>query len=435
VETFGYVKGYKEKKNMSTKGPNLIEGEAEGVIEFLLDYAKKNSKKDFNLKVQELKHLFVGAPDPIYHMNRIRWNMRKEMNDAGIKFKCLGDSYNFTIENFEEPEEVMTSSSSQVIYGSENIETSTNYQDEFIPPFWFSDLIATLKCGDKPILIGPHGCGKSRILEEAYKFLGRKMFRVALGESRDPADLIGTKEIVNENGVPVTKFVGGILTQAMQEGQGIILDEYDMCSPMMIAAFNKIMEPGIEMTLQTEKGLETFRPHPKTLIAATSNTWGKGDYSGEYSGAQKQNDSAWDRIRPKIPCGYDEAVEEMLIRRFLPIPVVNALYNNSVDINKTGIVRLIRDAIKDPMNPLEDVLSFRSILWFAHRWNVLKWHKGMFYMLQDFKEENKESIALIIKNRLGQNFAPSRNDYNSREQNYIPNMESEIRKQSPGFLD
>jgi hypothetical protein len=409
---------------MAGQGPSLKPGEAENVIEFIIKRAKQLQKREFSIEMDELKPLLVGAMDEGHYINRIRWKMKDQFRKAKIKSRCRGNSYEFELSPNIDIDIAAEKKNRRA-----NIDvkkTSTNFDEPFIAPPWFPDLLDSLDLGDKPILIGPAGCGKSRTLEEAFARLGREIYRIALGEYRDPADLIGTKEIVNENGVPTTKLVGGLLTEAMEKGCGVILDEYDMCSPGMVSALNKVMESGIEMLLPTENGSFKFRPHKDTLIAATANTWGYGDDEGMFAGAQMQNRASWDRLRPKMDCDYDYAIENRLVSRYLPPKVIDALYSDNPAPNKLGIVRIIRKAISDPANPLEDVFGLRSILWFAQKWETFGWHKGLYYILNDFRQENRESISLIIKNRLGAKFVPSRNDFDKNAPNYIPDMITEV---------
>jgi len=414
---------------MAGQGPAVQLGEAEGVIDFIIKRAKQIQSRDFvgdpdksgnGIRIEELAPLFFGAPDSGHHMNRIRYKMRDEFRKAKITFRCRGSYYEFNLD----PSINIDISAERKAKRKKIIKkkTSTKFDEEFIAPPWFSDLLDTLEYGDKPILVGPQGCGKSRALEEAFAHLGRDIFRIALGEYRDPADLIGTKEIVDVDGVSTTKLVGGPLTEAMEKGCGVIMDELDICPPALLAALNKIMERGVEMVLPTEKGVVKFRPHENTLIAATANTWGYGDDTGMFAGSQMQNRASWDRLRPKMECNYDYAIERRLVASYLPVKVVEALYSEDPAPNKRGIIRKIREAIQDRNNPLEDTLGLRSIIWFAQRWQIFGWHKGMHYILNDFREENREPIAKIITDRFGKNFAPSRNDYDKNGPNYIPNM-------------
>lgn len=415
-----------DKKTPTSPTPE----ETQSVIDFVIKRAKELQTHkltgDKAIPLKELSPLFVNEPREEYHMNRIRHEMFDEFRTAKILPRWRSGNYEFTLDesiNIDIVKEIEIERSKIV-----SKETSTNFQEEFIPPAWFRDLLDVLECGDKPILVGPQGCGKSRALEQAMAFLGRKVFRIALGEYRDPADLIGTKEIVEENGVPVTKLVGGLLTEAMENGYGIILDEYDMVAPGMVAALNKIMESGASMVLPTEKGTITFHQHPDTLIAATANTWGYGDDSGLFAGSQMQNRASWDRLRPKMDCDYDYEIEKRLVGKYLPEKVVEALYANHSDENKVGLVRKIRKAIADPKNPLDDVMGLRTILWFARMWGRFGWHKGLYYFLNDFRIENREAIKKIIQDRFGRDFVPTRNDYDKKASDYIPNLKPSVMK-------
>jgi len=426
---------------MSAKGPDLAPGEAQAVIEYVINYAKQMKSRKITIDLNLLSPLFFGCPDPKFHMNRIRWNMAKEFLEAKIANKCLATKYEFTLDSSIDIDETPTETIAPLKKNKETnpimqeFKTSTTFFGQFIPPKWFPDLIYALQKGKKPIITGPHGCGKTRILEEAFRFMGRKIRRISLSTVLDPSELIGTREVINDNGVPVTKFVGGALTTAMQEGAGIILDEYDLCPPTTLTFLNTLIEHGVEIALQTEIGEINFRPHPNTLIAGAGNTRGRGDSTGNYAGASMHNKSSLDRFRPKFPHDYDMAMEKQVIAPYVPADVLKVLYNDDPDPNKKGIIPLIRHAINDPANPLQDTLSFRTILSIAEMWEGYKWHKNMFYFCQDFEEENIEAVSQIIKNRLGAEFAPSQNDSESSAIDYIPHMELRIKAKFPKFFD
>jgi len=414
---------------MASQGPALISGEAQGVIDYVIKRAKQLQSRKFEIPIADLKPLLIGAVDEGHYLNRIRLKMRNQFRDVKIRQKRKGDAYEFELD----PSIDINLATIRPIMDRQRVDTFTKFKEPFIAPQWFSDLVDALNFGCKPIIVGPQGCGKSRIAEEAMAELGRKMYRIALGEYRDPVDLIGTKEIVNEDGVPVTKLVGGILIDAMKNGWGIILDEYDMMAPQMLSALNRIMESGAQMLLPTEDGIVEFEPHPDTLIMATSNTWGFGDETNEFAGAQMQNRASWDRLHPKMDHDYDYDIERRLVSRHLPPRVTEALYDDNPSPNKLGLVRIIRKAIQDPANPLEDTLGLRTILFFAQSWKYYGWHKGMYYLINEFREENRPAVTKIVTNRFGQKFAPSRNDYNKNAPCYIPDMASALN--DAGFLN
>jgi len=412
---------------MGNQGPALQAGEVEGVIAFVIERAKQLQTRELtgrlSIPLEELKPLLTGAIDEGHYVNRIRWKMKTQFKNAGIVQTCKGNAYEFTLDK-----SIDIARQDERKERRAAVDTFSNFDEPFIAPPWYSDLLDALEAGSGfiPFIQGPQGCGKSRTCEEAMAKLGRKCVRIALGEYRDPVDLIGTKEIVEENGVPVTKLVGGVLTEAIQKGWGIVLDEYDMMPPQMLSALNRIIEPGSKILLQTEQGIVEIDRHPDTLIAVTANTWGYGDDAGEFAGVQIQNRASYDRLHPKMSHDYDYNIEQRLMARYLPKNVIEALYKDDTNHNSMGIVRLIRKAILDKNNSLEDTMGLRTILFFAKSWKLFGWSKGMHYFLNDFRPENRDAVAKIITTRLGMKYAPSRNDYDKNAPNYIPEMMKEL---------
>lgn len=418
---------------MASQGPALEKGEAQKVIDFVIKRAMQLQTRDltkeagksvdvdfgYSIQLEELVPLMKADLAEEHKMNRIRWKMRNAFREAKIRQKCIGTSYEFILDPSidiglrKDAPQVQRQAS----------KTFTKFDEPFIAPGWFGDLLDALEFGSKPIIVGPQGCGKSRAAEEALAHRGLRVFRIALGQYHDPADLIGTKEVVSENGVPVTKLVGGLLTKALTNGWGLILDEYDMMVPQMLAAINQVMESNGNIILDDGEGDPVvIEVHPDARIIATANTWGHGDSTGKFAGAQEQNDASWDRLRPKMPHGYDYAIEKRLVSRHLSAKVIEALYGDDPAPNKMGIVRLIRNAIEDEHNPIQDTLGLRSILFFAQTYKIYGWSKGIFYLLHEFREENREPIAKMITTRFGIKFCGTRNDYDKDAPNYIPDL-------------
>lgn len=414
---------------MSARGPILAEGEAQGVIDFIIKRANLLKTNKFSITLDELKPLLIGATEEGHYANRIRWRMKDELDEAGIQFRFNGDSYKFTIEDSNIFQNTTSQETTPKIETVTKVKTTTEFKHQYFPAPWFSDVVTCLQNGAMPLLVGPRGCGKSRALEEAFARVGRKSYRFSLAEFSDPAALIGEKDVIEENGVPVTKFTYGPLTETLTSECGIIFDEMDSLHSGLVLCLNKILEQGTKISLPTEKGIVEVPRHPQSLIAATANTWGYGDDTGDYIGTKPQNRALWDRFFPKIEWDYHHPTEAAVLRTIVPEKIVNALYSNILGQEgrfQEGLIILLRNAIKDPANPLEDTLSFRSVLSFGENWRIFGWHKALFYFLCEFRPENRESVFSIIRNRFGQDLIPSRNHYDSNQTDYIPNLSDEM---------
>jgi hypothetical protein len=234
-------------------------------------------------------------------------------------------------------------------------------------------------------------------------------------------------EVVSENGVPVTKFQAGLLTECAILGKAAVLDEIDSIHPGVALALNMILESTSRIVCHTEKGIHVITPHPNFRIIATANTWGYGDQSGLYSGTEIQNRATWDRFMPKFECGYDTRIERKIISNHLHPNVIEALYNPTSDAGKKkGIIVMVREAID--RGEIRDHLSVRAIEAFANDFEDFGWHKGMYFMMNELNPAYRQKFFQIITSTLGTDFAPSMNDYDDKGTNYIPKMVANIRK-------
>lgn len=96
---------------------------------------------------------------------------------------------------------------------------------------WEDVLPELLKAGVKRIgLTGPAGTGKStttmKLAETVAKSVGRPYFRITLTERTTIEEIVGSFQLIKEDGCTIQKFVPGPLTIALKEGGFIQWDEF-----------------------------------------------------------------------------------------------------------------------------------------------------------------------------------------------------------------
>jgi hypothetical protein len=419
-------------------GPSLKTGELQGVYDFVLNKAKLAGARQITITHDDLAPLMIGddawqnkaGSDLIEatkrRNNRIRFKMGRRLAEMGVESHFNENGYTFVI-NESIPIEMTTEESVKVYEESKQVKTYTPYDTPFYPPKNFPNLLKALKLGMNCLLVGGKGSGKSRSFEEAGALLGIEQIRIAMGMVNDPADLIGTKEIVEENGASVTKFIPGLLTQAIMDGKMVILDEIDSVQPQVTLALNLVLENKSQVCCLTERGVVVVERHPNARICATGNTWGYGDGGMNYAGTDIVNSSTMDRFAWKDAMDYDHATERKICANWLPDSVTKLLYEN-----QSGIIVKIRQAIKD--GTIMDDLGMRSIENFAKSYKEFGWHKGMIYFLVNcFNPDYRDQVAQIIRVQCGNEFAPSVNDYDDSATDYIPQMEEAILS-NPKFI-
>lgn len=113
------------------------------------------------------------------------------------------------------------------------------------------------------LLEGEPGVGKTSIVFNLSKIIGKRYIRINLSEQTELSDLIGTFLPVGNE----VKFVKSQLTKALELGWWIILDEINLCSQSVIEGLNSVLDYRKRLILPEC----TIYVHPETKIFATMN--------------------------------------------------------------------------------------------------------------------------------------------------------------------
>lgn len=183
--------------------------------------------------------------------------------------------------------------------------------ETLLPVLW------ALKTGRKAWLHGHTGTGKSTLIDQVCANLNWPLMRVNFDSEITRMDLIGRDVLDNDGGVTKSRFVDGILPQAIAGPNVLLCDEVDFVRPDVSYVFQRALEDaGI---LITEDGGRLVKPHPMSRIVATGNTQGQGDDHGIYQGARAQSLAFLDRFTVWVSCEYlKEEQEKKILRALVP---------------------------------------------------------------------------------------------------------------------
>lgn len=172
---------------------------------------------------------------------------------------------------------------------------------------------------NKPVYIQGHtGTGKTSIVHQVAARLGWPIVRVNMDSEMSRMDFIGRDVLTQENGTTVSKFVEGILPQAMQQGCILEADEVDFGRSDIMYAFQSVLENGGSLRI-TEDGGRVIQPHEMFRIVATANTKGQGDETGCYQGARVQSQAFLDRFQVWVTQEYLlPEKEQKIIKKKVP---------------------------------------------------------------------------------------------------------------------
>lgn len=185
------------------------------------------------------------------------------------------------------------------------------HAETLLPVLW------ALKTGRKAWLHGHTGTGKSTLVTQVCARLNWPVLRVNFDSEITRMDMIGRDVLENKDGVTTSRFVDGILPQAISSPSVLLCDEVDFIRPDVSYVFQRALED--EGILVTEDGGRLVKPHQYSRIIATSNTQGQGDDFGIYQGARAQSLAFLDRFTVWIKCDYlDETSEAKVIKAMVP---------------------------------------------------------------------------------------------------------------------
>lgn len=167
-------------------------------------------------------------------------------------------------------------------------------EDGRLVPKEFPLLLELMRRGKFVCLIGPTGTGKSEMVKDAARVLGRRLFVCTAPQMS--YDITG---FVDAHG----RYVRKPFSEAFMDGGICLMDEIDRAGPEALIAMNA---PVANSIMYIEGVGQTDR-HPDFLFVATANTAGTGA-DQEYVTANQLDASTRDRLI-YLRVDYDEGIE------------------------------------------------------------------------------------------------------------------------------
>jgi hypothetical protein len=154
-------------------------------------------------------------------------------------------------------------------------------------------------------ITGLSGNGKTLSVEQACAQLGRELIRVNITIETDEDDLIGGFRLVDG----ATVWHNGPVTEALQRGAILLLDEVDLASNKILCLQSILEGKGVFL----KKIGKYVKPTKGFNVFATANTKGKGSDDGRFIGTNVLNEAFLERFPVTFEQAYPTPATEQKI--------------------------------------------------------------------------------------------------------------------------
>lgn len=173
-------------------------------------------------------------------------------------------------------------------------------------------LVAGLMDGDKTLITGPTGSGKSSLVKHVCALLNWPFIRINMSGDVESSHIFGTREVVGG----ATVWADGPVAEAVKWGAVCLVDEWELMPAEIAMGMQNILEDGGFLYLKEKPGTSadrTYIPHDMFRLVFAGNTVGQGDTTGAFNGAGVQNTATIDRFTNTLRIDYLDPGHEVAV--------------------------------------------------------------------------------------------------------------------------
>jgi MoxR-like ATPase len=161
---------------------------------------------------------------------------------------------------------------------------------------------------DNILLVGPAGCGKTHLADQAAKALGLEFSSISCTAGMSESQLLGWLLPIGDGGK--FEYVQSEFVRLYENGGVYLLDEMDAADANTLMILNQALANGGFYVPQARR---MVKRHPDFVCIAAANTYGHGG-DMVYAGRERLDSATLDRFRTAIiPMDYDKKLEAALI--------------------------------------------------------------------------------------------------------------------------
>lgn len=160
-------------------------------------------------------------------------------------------------------------------------------------------------------LVGPHGCGKTKLVEQVGARLNMPVTILPMDGSMSRAQLFGQEKIRSTEYGTESYYQYGVLPMALEEPGIIIFDEFDRADEALQYACHSVYEQTFLKLLEHDG--RKIPVHAHNRIFGTSNTKGRGSEDGMYGMAGEMSEATRDRWSLWIDVDYQDIEDDLKV--------------------------------------------------------------------------------------------------------------------------